>query len=66
MHACVNPVTYPLSAAQIEIWLAQQINPGSPVYNIGQLTKIHGAVDPAIFELALRQVVAEAESPRLQ
>lgn len=68
MPACVNPnpVTYPLSAAQMEIWLAQQINPRSPVYNICQFTEIHGAVDSALFEAALRQVVAEAESFCLQ
>lgn len=66
MSTCVNPVLYPLSAAQMEIWLAQQINPDSPAYNIGQFTEIQGAVDPALFEVALRQVVEEAESIRLQ
>ncbi|KAG0323428.1 hypothetical protein BGZ97_004058, partial [Linnemannia gamsii] len=50
----------------MEIWLAQQINPDSPVYNIGQFTQIHGAVDRDLFEIALRQVVAETQSPRLQ
>ncbi|GAM52011.1 siderophore biosynthesis non-ribosomal peptide synthetase modules [bacterium endosymbiont of Mortierella elongata FMR23-6] len=50
----------------MEIWLAQQINPRSPVYNICQFTEIHGAVDSALFEAALRQVVAEAESFCLQ
>ncbi len=68
MPACVNPnpVTYPLSTAQMEIWLAQQINPRSPVYNICQFTEIHGAVDSALFEVALRQVITEAESFCLQ
>ncbi|UUM20783.1 condensation domain-containing protein [Mycoavidus sp. SF9855] len=66
MSACINPVIYPLSAAQIEIWLAEQLNPDCPVYNIGQFTEIHGAVDPTLFEAALRQVIAEAESLRLQ
>lgn len=66
MTTCINPVTYPLSAAQMEIWLAQQIHPNSPVYNVGQFTEIHGVVDPILFEAALRQVVAEAESLRLQ
>ncbi len=66
MATCINPVTYPLSAAQMEIWLAQQIHPNSPVYNVGQFTEIHGVVDPILFEAALRQVVAEAETLRLQ
>ena len=66
MSQCVNPVTYPLSAAQTEIWLAQQIHPDSPVYNFGQFTVIHGVVEPTVFEAALRQVVDEADSLRLQ
>ncbi|KAF9388086.1 hypothetical protein CPC16_006705, partial [Podila verticillata] len=66
MPACSNPVVYPLSAAQTEIWLAQQLNLDSPAYNIGQFTEIQGAVDPVLFEAALRQVVEEAESLRLQ
>ncbi|UUM21174.1 amino acid adenylation domain-containing protein [Mycoavidus sp. SF9855] len=55
-----------LSAAQREIWLSQQIHLESPAYNISQFTKIHGAVDPSLFEAALRQVISEAESLRLQ
>ena len=66
MSPGVNPVTYPLSTAQTEIWLAQQIHPESPVYNIAQFTVIHGIVEPTVFEAALRQVVDEAESLRLQ
>ncbi|UUM21367.1 non-ribosomal peptide synthetase [Mycoavidus sp. SF9855] len=66
MHACIKPVTYPLSAAQMEIWLAQQIKPQSPVYNISQFTEIHGIVDPTLFEAALQQVVLEAQSLCLQ
>ncbi|UAW64588.1 non-ribosomal peptide synthetase [Mycoavidus sp. HKI] len=66
MSVCVNPVTYPLSVAQREIWLAQKINPDSPAYNICQFTEIQGAVDSTLFEAALRQVIAEAESLRLQ
>ncbi|KAG0323183.1 hypothetical protein BGZ97_012341 [Linnemannia gamsii] len=66
MLACADPATYPLSAAQMEIWLAQQINPDSPIYNISQSTEIHGIVDQTLFEAALRQVISEAESLRLQ
>ncbi|KAF9393945.1 hypothetical protein CPC16_000656, partial [Podila verticillata] len=50
----------------MEIWLAQQIDPDTPVYNIGQFTAIHGIVDPTLFEAALRQVITEAESLCLQ
>ncbi|MCG1048368.1 condensation domain-containing protein, partial [Mycetohabitans sp. B6] len=62
----ISLTTYPLSSAQTEIWLAQQLHSGSPVYNIAQYTVIEGAIDPTVFEAALRQVIDEADSLRLQ
>ncbi|MCG1018059.1 non-ribosomal peptide synthetase, partial [Mycetohabitans sp. B4] len=62
----VSLTTYPLSSAQTEIWLAQQLHSDSPVYNIAQYTVIEGAIDPTVFEAALRQVIDEADSLRLQ
>jgi len=55
-----------LSAAQLGIWFAQQLNPSSPAYNIGEYIEIHGSVDPILFERALRQVVAETDALRVQ
>ncbi|MGA8614681.1 MAG: amino acid adenylation domain-containing protein, partial [Xanthobacteraceae bacterium] len=52
-------VSYPLSAAQREIWFAQQIDPSSPAYNIGEYIEIKGSLDVVLFAQALRQVVAE-------
>jgi glyine---[glycyl-carrier protein] ligase len=52
----------PLLAAQREIWMKQKIDPDNPIYNVGQYADIRGAVDPALFEDALRQAVAEAEA----
>lgn len=66
MSVDITSVTYPLSTAQTEIWLAQQLHPDSPVYNIAQYTVIEGAIDPAVFEATLRQVLDEADSLRLQ
>ncbi|WP_338861828.1 non-ribosomal peptide synthase/polyketide synthase (plasmid) [Mycetohabitans rhizoxinica] len=66
MDASVMSTTYALSAAQTEIWLAQQLYPDSPVYNIAQYTVIEGAIEPAVFEAALRQVIDEADTLRLQ
>ncbi|MCG1056113.1 amino acid adenylation domain-containing protein, partial [Mycetohabitans sp. B5] len=63
---CVDSVTLPLSAAQTEIWLAQQLHLESPCYNVAQCTEIYGAIDPALFETALRQVVGEVDNLRLQ
>ena len=55
-----------LSAAQLGIWFAQQLDPSSPAYNIGEYIEIHGPVDPILFERALRQVVAETDALRVQ
>ncbi|MCF7697332.1 AMP-binding protein, partial [Mycetohabitans sp. B2] len=66
MDASIMPTTYALSAAQTEIWLAQQLHPDSPVYNIAQYTVIEGAIDATVFEAALRQVIDEADTLRLQ
>nr|7C1K_A Chain A, Non-ribosomal peptide synthetase modules [Mycetohabitans rhizoxinica HKI 454]7C1K_B Chain B, Non-ribosomal peptide synthetase modules [Mycetohabitans rhizoxinica HKI 454]7C1K_C Chain C, Non-ribosomal peptide synthetase modules [Mycetohabitans rhizoxinica HKI 454]7C1K_D Chain D, Non-ribosomal peptide synthetase modules [Mycetohabitans rhizoxinica HKI 454]7C1L_A Chain A, Non-ribosomal peptide synthetase modules [Mycetohabitans rhizoxinica HKI 454] len=66
MDASVMSTTYALSAAQTEIWLAQQLYPDSPVYNIAQYTVIEGVIEPAVFEAALRQVIDEADTLRLQ
>jgi hypothetical protein len=56
----------PLSSPQLGIWFAQKINPSSPAYNIGEYIEIDGAIDPKLFEQALRQVVSETEALRLQ
>src|ERR1700730_14502640 len=55
-----------LSTAQLGIWFAQQLNPSSAAYNIGEYLEIHGSVDAVLFERALRQVVAETEALRVQ
>src|ERR1700674_42012 len=56
----------PLSAAQLGIWFAQQIDPLNPAYNVGEYVEIRGSLDPILFEQALRQVVAETEALRVQ
>src|SRR5262245_8812228 len=61
-----NNDVFRLSAAQLGIWFAQQLNPSSPAYNIGEYIEIHGSVDPVLFERALRQVVAETDALRVQ
>jgi nonribosomal peptide synthetase MxcG len=54
--------SWPLSAAQHGIWLGQQFDRHSPVYNAGECIEIRGPVDRAIFEAAVRQAVREAEA----
>lgn len=56
----------PLSAAQSGIWFAQQLDAQNPIYNTGEYVEIHGAVDPQLFESALRDVIAETDSLRIR
>uniref|UniRef100_A0AAU2V5N7 Amino acid adenylation domain-containing protein n=1 Tax=Streptomyces sp. NBC_00003 TaxID=2903608 RepID=A0AAU2V5N7_9ACTN len=50
----------PVSAAQREMWLAEQIDPTAPQQRIGEYLEILGPIDPSAFEAAMRQAVAEA------
>nr|WNA11483.1 nonribosomal peptide synthetase [Kitasatospora sp.] len=53
----------PLTAAQREIWIAEQrLRKVNRVFRVGEYLEIHGPVDPALFDQALRLVVAEAEA----
>ena len=61
-----NDKAFALSSAQLGIWFAQKLNPASPAYNIGEYIEIDGAIDEALFERALAQVVAEADVLRIQ
>ncbi|HEY1011955.1 MAG TPA: condensation domain-containing protein, partial [Herpetosiphonaceae bacterium] len=56
----------PLTAAQRGIWLGQQLDPASPIYNTGECLELAGPLDDAAFEGALRQAVAEAEALRVR
>src|ERR1700710_1385294 len=59
-----NPL--PLSDAQLGIWFAQTIDQSSPAYNLAEYLEIGGSIDEALFESALRQVVAETEALHLR
>ncbi|MER5774144.1 amino acid adenylation domain-containing protein [Streptomyces sp. NPDC002039] len=52
----------PLSAAQHEVWLAQQLDPESRRYRIAEYLEISGEIEPSLFETALRRAVGEAEA----
>ncbi|MGW4690256.1 amino acid adenylation domain-containing protein, partial [Streptomyces sp. NPDC004244] len=53
----------PLTAAQREIWLAEQRSRTAlPVYRIGEYVEIHGPVDAKLFEAAVRQVIGEVDA----
>ncbi|MFJ7182281.1 amino acid adenylation domain-containing protein [Streptomyces massasporeus] len=53
----------PLSAAQREIWFAEQrLESANSVYRVGEYVRIDGPLDTALFERALRQTVGEADA----
>ncbi|AKJ12990.1 hypothetical protein ABB07_24030 [Streptomyces incarnatus] len=56
----------PLSAAQHEIWLAEQMNPEGRQSRIGEYLEIRGSIDTDRFEAALRRTIAEAEPFRVR
>lgn len=66
--AADSPVeVLPVTAAQREIWLAEQRSPDTrQALRLGEYLEICGPVDPATFEAALRQVVAEADALRVR
>ncbi len=53
---------WPLSAAQHGIWVGQQLDLASAVYNAGECIEIRGPLDVEHFESALRQAIDEAEA----
>ena len=56
-------VALPLSAAQREIWFAEQrLSAANRVYKLGEYIEIYGPVDPVLFEAALRRVVGEIDA----
>jgi len=57
---------WPLSAAQKGIWLGQQLDLQSPLYNTAECIEILGPLDRVVFEQSLRQMVAEAETLNLR
>ncbi|WP_051905992.1 MULTISPECIES: non-ribosomal peptide synthetase [Streptomyces] len=53
----------PLSAAQREIWFAEQrLDSTNSVYRVGEYVRIDGPLDTALFERALRRTVGEADA----
>ncbi|MFI6871630.1 amino acid adenylation domain-containing protein [Nocardia sp. NPDC050406] len=56
----------PLTSAQQQIWVAQQLDDTGQRLIVGGYVHLHGAIDEAVFERALRGVVAGAETLRVR
>ncbi|MFI9795327.1 amino acid adenylation domain-containing protein, partial [Streptomyces leeuwenhoekii] len=51
-----------LTGAQAGVWFAQRVDPDLAIFRASEYLEIHGAVDPGLFERALRQVVDETDT----
>ncbi|CAM5460279.1 non-ribosomal peptide synthetase [Streptomyces aurantiogriseus] len=54
----------PLSLAQREMWYAQQLDPGNPVFTMADHLDLHGPLDPARLQAAWRRLLAETDALR--
>ncbi|MFO0758290.1 MAG: amino acid adenylation domain-containing protein, partial [Byssovorax sp.] len=51
----------PLSFAQERLWFLASLEPESPFYNVPSALRFSGALDPAVLERALQEVIARHE-----
>lgn len=59
-------VRWGLMAGQLGMWHAQQLQPGNPVFNMGEYIEIRGPVDIALFETAVRTTAGEVDCLHLR
>ncbi|MEW1871965.1 amino acid adenylation domain-containing protein [Streptomyces caelestis] len=52
----------PLSGAQEGLWYAGRLAPDGAAYNTAEAVEVHGPLDTALFETALRRTVGEADT----
>ncbi len=58
--------SWPLTAAQAGIWLGQQLDQASPLYNAAEYLEFRFAVDEAALEAAIQRCMEEAEALRVR
>ncbi|TDV43191.1 non-ribosomal peptide synthetase [Actinophytocola oryzae] len=51
----------PLSAAQRRLWFLDQVQPGSPLYNVVGAAHLHGSLDRAALQRSLDEIVRRHE-----
>ena len=59
-----RPARLPLSYGQQRLWFLDQLEPGSPFYNVVLRWRLRGALDIAVLESALSEIVARHEALR--
>ena len=56
--------TFPLTRAQLDIWLAQETGQSGTEWQLGVLVRFDGAIERGLLEQAIRHVLREAEPAR--
>lgn len=59
MMRVTGHLSAPLTTAQLGIWLGQQLNSTSPMYNAAEFIELRGVLNADYFAQALRDVIAE-------
>lgn len=62
MEDAAVDVALPLTGAQAGIWLAQQLAPGSPVFNTADAVELSGPLDESVVVASIRAVLDDAEA----
>ncbi|HKV08230.1 MAG TPA: amino acid adenylation domain-containing protein [Thermoanaerobaculia bacterium] len=55
---------FPLSFSQLREWILVQLEPHTPAYNIPGGARVHGPLDPGVFEASVREIVRRHETLR--
>ncbi|GAA2221836.1 non-ribosomal peptide synthase/polyketide synthase [Streptomyces nogalater] len=66
MAATGNSRGIALTAAQHGVWVAQQLDPGSPMFVCGVHVDTAAPLDPPLLDRAIRQAVTETEALRVR
>ncbi len=63
-RAASQPRQTPLSFAQQRLWFLDQLEPNSPLYNIGAVAKVTGTIDHPSLQRSLEMIIDRHETLR--
>lgn len=60
----MSPHSTPLTQSQTLLWLGQELNPGSPMYNMGMSYELQGTLSVPVFIKAFELLVSQSDALR--